>query len=66
MRVGGHEEGMEEAGWEGEFSPYTFLFCFVLFKNFWWKPFFKIYLCISFCPHWVFVAVKTDLLGATL
>ena len=40
MRVGGHEEGMEEAGWEGEFSPYTFLFCFDLFKNFWWKPFF--------------------------
>ena len=36
MRVGGHEEGMEEAGWEGEFSPYTFLFCFDLFKNFWW------------------------------
>ena len=40
MRVGGQEEGMEEAGWEGKFSSYTFLFCFDLLKIFGWKSFF--------------------------
>lgn len=67
MRVGGQEEGMEEAGWEGKFSSYTFLFCFDLLKIFWWKSFFfLIYLRIYFCLHWVFAAVKMDFLGATL